>query len=87
MKVVVVTLIATVLAMALGPVVCPTEGGPEPTSGQLASFIILATMTSLTFGLGVSFLIFRLPLMHRVAAGSKPRLWAMYLTIGWLLIS
>jgi hypothetical protein len=44
-------------------------------------------MTSLTFGLGVSFLLFGLPLVRRFAAGSEPRAWAMYLAIGWLLVS
>ncbi len=88
MKVAIVTLIVAVPAMMLGPVIWPpAEGGPEPTSGQLAFFIFLAAITSLTFGLGVSFLLFGLPLVRGISAGSKTRAWAMYLSIGWLLVS
>ncbi len=88
MKVALVTTVFTVLAMALGQVIWPpAEGGPEPTSGQVVSFIILAVLTSLTFGLGISFLLFGLPVVRKVAGGSKLRAWAMYLSIGWLLVS
>jgi len=87
MKVAIVALVFAAAAMILGPVIWPpAEGGPEPTSMQLASFIILAAITSLTFGLGVSFLVFGLPLVRHFA-GSKPMAWAMYLSIGWLLVS
>lgn len=88
MKVAIVTLIVAIPAMMLGPVICPpAEGGPEPTSGQLAFLVFLAAITSLIFGLGVSFLLFGLPLVRRISTGSKPRAWAMYLSIGWLLVS
>lgn len=88
MKVTVVTIIFAVLAMGLGQVIWPpAEGGPEPTSAQLLSFIIIAAITALTFGLGVSFLIFGLPVVREVAGDSKTRAWAMYLSIGWLLVS
>jgi hypothetical protein len=87
-KVLGVTVLVALPAMMLGPTLWPpAEGGSEPTSGQLPFFIFLAAMTSLTFGLGVSFLLFGLPLVRRFAAGSEPRAWAMYLAIGWLLVS
>lgn len=54
MKVAVVTIIFAFLVMGLGNVIWPpAEGGLEPTGGQVASFIILAVLTSVTFGLGV----------------------------------
>ena len=88
MKVALVTIIFAVPAMALGNVIWPpAEGGPEPTSGQVASFIILAVLTALTFGLGISFLLFGFPLVRKVVGGSKLRVWAAYLSIGWLLVS
>ena len=88
MKVAVVTIIFAVLAMALGQVIWPpAEGGPEPTSAQVVHFIVLAALTSLTFGLGISFLFFGLPVIREISADSKLRAWAMYLSIGWLLVS
>ncbi len=87
MKAAIVALIFAVAAPMLGPTIWPpADSGPDPTSMQLVSFIVLAAMTSLTFGLGVSFLVFGLPLVRHFA-GSAPRAWAMYLSIGWLLVS
>ena len=89
-KVVAVTLIAAVLAMVVGPILWPTSDPPlfpEPTATQLPFFIVLQVVTCLTFGLGVSFLLFGLSVVRRVSADSKLRAWLMYLSIGWLLIS
>jgi hypothetical protein len=89
-KVLVVTLIAAVLAIVVGPILWPTSDPPlfpEPTAAQLPFFIALQIMTALTFGLGISFLLFGLPVVRRVSADSKLRAWLMYLSIGWLLIS
>lgn len=87
-KVLIVTVVVAVPAMILGPIVWPpAEGGPEPTAGQLPFFIFLAAMESVLLGLGISFLIFGFPLTSRISSGSKPLTWAMYLAIGWLLVS
>ena len=87
-KVLIVTVVVAVPAMILGPIVWPpAEGGPEPTAGQLPFFIFLAAMESVLLGLGVSFLIFGFPLTNRISSGSKSLAWAMYLAIGWLLVS
>jgi hypothetical protein len=90
-KVLVVTLIATVLAMVLGPILWPISDPPlfqtEPSATQIPFFIALQIVTSLTFGLGVSFLLFGLPVVRRASADSKLTAWLMYLSIGWLLIS
>jgi hypothetical protein len=54
-KVAVVTALFAVPAMALGQVIWPpAPGGPEPSTGQLPFFILLAVFEALTFGLGVS---------------------------------
>ncbi len=88
MKVTVVTVIVGVAAMALGPILWPiAEGGAQPTAGQLFFFIVLEAIQSLAFGLGVSFLVFGLPTVHRVSPNSQLMAWAMYLSIGWLLVS
>ena len=87
-KVTLVTIVLGIAAMALGPILWPiAEGGPRPTAGQLVFFILLEAIQSLAFGLGVSFLLFGLPTMRRASPNSKLMVWAMYLSIGWLLVS
>ena len=87
-KVTVVTVIVGVAAMALDPILWPiAEGGAQPTAGQLFFFIVLEAIQSLAFGLGVSFLVFGLPTVRRVSPNSQLMAWAMYLSIGWLLVS
>ena len=73
---------------ALGQIIWPpAPGGPEPSAGQLPFFIILAACEALTFGLGVSFLLFGFTPLQRAVGGSSLRAWAMYLAIGWFLVS
>jgi hypothetical protein len=87
-KVAVVTTLFAVPAMALGQVIWPpAPGGPEPTAGQLPFFIFLAVFEALTFGLGISFLLFGFAPLRRAVGGSALRTWAIYLSIGWLLVS
>ena len=87
-KVLLVTVLIAAPAMVLGPVIWPpAAGGPEPSGGQLPFFIVLALMESVLFGLGISFLLFGLPVVRRVSPDSKARAWAMYLSIGWLMVS
>lgn len=86
-KVFLVTALVAVPAMALGQVIWPPAAdSPEPTAGQLPFFIFLAAVEAITFGLGVSFLLFGFGPLRR-AVGSSGRAWAMYLSIGWLLVS
>jgi hypothetical protein len=87
-KVLLVTVLIAAPAMVLGPVIWPpAAGGPQPSGGQLPFFILLALMESVLFGLGISFLLFGLPVVRRVSPDSKARAWAMYLSIGWLMVS
>ena len=89
-KVVAVTLVAAGAAMVVGPILWPTSDPPlfpEPTATQLPQFVVLQVVTCLTSGLGVSFLLFGLPVVREVTAGWKRRAWLAYLSIGWLLVS
>lgn len=87
-KVLAVTVVVAVPAMMLAPVLWPpAEGGPEPTGSQLPFFILLAAMESILLGLGITFLAFGLPVVRGISADSKLRAWAMYLSIGWLMVS
>ena len=83
-----VTLVLAIPAFLTGPIIWPpADMGVEPTAGQLPFFIFLAVFEAITLGLGVSFLLFGLPVVRRISAGSKLRAWAMYLSIGWLMVS
>jgi hypothetical protein len=89
-KVAAVTLVAAITAMVVGPILWPTSDPPlfpDPTAAQLPFFVVLQVVTCLTFGLGVSFLLFGWPVVRRVSADRKLRAWSMYLSIGWLLVS
>jgi hypothetical protein len=90
MRVLIVTLIAAFTAMVVGPIIWPTSDPPlfpEPSPAQLPFFVILQVVTCLTFGLGISFLVFGWPVVRMVSGGWKLRAWSMYLSVGWLLIS
>jgi len=61
--------------------------GMAPSPGQMPFFIVVSFFEALALGLGVSFLIFGLPLVRSVPSQLKTRAWLMYLGIGWALVS
>ncbi len=87
-KVALITTVVAVPAFFLGPILFPpADVGVEPTAGQMPFFLFLAVGDALLLGLGVSFLIFGLSVLRRVSPDSKARAWAMYLSIGYLMVS
>ena len=87
-KVALVTAAVGIPAFFLGPVFFPpADVGVEPTAGQLPFFIFLAVGDALLLGLGVSFLLFGFPVIRKVSPDSRLRAWAMYLSIGYLMVS
>lgn len=87
-KVAAITLAVAVPAFLLGPVLfSPAEGSPTPTAGQMPFFLFLGVGDAVLLGLGVAFLIFGLPVLRKVSPDSRSRAWAMYLSIGYLMVS
>jgi hypothetical protein len=87
-KVAIVTTLVAVPALLMGPVLFPpADIGVEPTAAQIPHFLFLAVGDALLLGLGVSFLLFGFPVMRNVSPDSKLRAWAMYLSIGYLMVS
>ncbi len=87
-KVAAVTAAVAVPAFFAGPILFPPAAiGPTPTAGQLPFFLFLGVTDALVLGLGVAFLLFGLPVLRRVSPDSKGRAWAMYLSIGYLMVS
>src|SRR4028118_286433 len=71
-----------------GPVLFPpADVGVEPTAGQIPFFIFLAVGDALLLGLGVSFFLFGFPVIRKVSPDSRVRAWAMFLSIGYLMVS
>jgi hypothetical protein len=86
--VLVLTLIIAVPAFLVNPIIwSPAPSGPAPTAAQIPYLIAMDVMQAVFLGLGVSFLVFGLPIMRRISPDSKTRAWAMYLSIGWLMVS
>ncbi len=65
----------------------PAAGTPTPYGIQMALFMLLNIAEVLTFGLGVSFLIFGYPIAQRILPRSKNLATAAYLSVAWLLIN
>jgi len=81
-KVLAVTLLVTIPAFLVGSAIWhPVRIEPSPGQ-QLPFFMVVSFFETVTLGMGVSFLIFDLPLVRRVSAESKLRAWLMYLGIG-----
>ena len=81
-----VTVLVAVPAFLLSPVLFPpAEGGFEPTASQLPYFLFLGASDGVLLCLGVSFLLFGYPVLRKVSY-SRARTWAIYLSIGHLMI-
>ena len=88
LKISLLTLVMTVAALLLQPLLwSPAPGTPTPVGAQLPLFIVLTILSALTFGAGVSFLAFGLPLVRRATAVANVPAWPVYLAIGWSLVS
>jgi hypothetical protein len=87
-KVLLITLLFGGAAFALGPVIWPPNPhNPVPNAAQLPFLIVLSALEALTFGLGVAFVAFGLPLVRRLARGSPAFTWTMFVGIAWLMLS
>ena len=75
-KVLLITLGTAVPTFVLGPIIWPPDlHGAAPVGLQLLLFMVLAALDSLTFGLGVAFISYGLPLVRRAAGESRARAW------------
>jgi len=92
-KVVITTLglaIVAFLAAPKGPLGefwAPHPSVPEATGVQIPLFMLLGVVEALSFGLGVSFLIFGYPLVKAIGPASAAMTRAAHLSIAWFLIN
>ncbi len=88
LKVLLVTVLVAVPALLVGPIIWPpAEGNPSPTATQIPFLLFLNLAQATVLGLGVAFLAFGFSAMRRISPDSKARAWAMYLSIGYLMVS
>ena len=87
-KVVIVTLVLAIPALLLGRVIWPPDPVlPVPAGTQLPFFIFLAAVEAITFGLGVSFIIFGWPLLKRVPEEWQTKARWSFIALSWMLVS
>src|SRR6266545_2087306 len=88
LKILLITLGTAVLTFVLSPIIWPPDPhGAAPSGLQLLLFMVLAALDALIFGLGVAFISYGLPLVRRVANGSRARTWITSTATGGLFIS
>jgi len=87
-KVILTTIIFAVPAFLLGKVIWPLDPmGPMPTSSQLPFFIVLSLFEAVSFGLGMSFIIFGYPFVKKITGKSKSLTFWTYIAISWMLVN
>ncbi|MEP7162366.1 MAG: hypothetical protein ABI747_01215 [Candidatus Moraniibacteriota bacterium] len=86
-KMVMVTLLFALPALAFGRTLWPDAPDiMQPTAGQFPFFVGVAVIEALSFGIGMSFLLFGWSLVQKAKA-TEPGKMALFLSITWLLIS
>ena len=84
-KVMAITLVFAVPTFLLGKIIWPPVA--VPPAQLLPFYIFLVALESLLFGLGVSFLIFGLPVVRRVLPEYRRLAFWSYLAIAWQMVS
>jgi hypothetical protein len=86
-KWIVVIVIFTLASFFVTPLIWPNPADMIPTPSQLPFFILLSVIESLSFGIGVAFLLFGYPVVKKAVPSSKKLALFTYLAIAWLIIS
>lgn len=87
-KAIILTLVLAIIAFLTGRQIWPPNAmNPTPTGIQLPLFIILSIFESISFGLGVSFLIVGWPLVRKFSGKSDTLTKLAFLSIAWYLIN
>jgi hypothetical protein len=60
---------------------------PAPAPEMIPYFILLSVFDSLFFGLGIAFMFLGWPIIRKMANGSRPLGWILYICIAFLLVS
>lgn len=83
----IITVVVSVAAFILGPIIWPVvEGAEQPTAGQLPFLILLSVIEALSLGVAVAFLLFARPFVKSIAdpTARKSGYWTLW-SIAWLI--
>jgi hypothetical protein len=81
-----VTLVVGAITFVLTPLWPVPSTAPQPPGSLLPLFVLLVFIESVSFGLGIAFVVFGRPLLRRMVA--SPRLAAAaYVAVAWLLLN
>jgi hypothetical protein len=87
-KAIVLIVLVTAASFLVTPLLWPMPvGGMQPTAGQLPFFILMAVIESLSFGIGVWFVIEGKKALAAASGVSKSLVNWTYLAICWSLLS
>lgn len=86
-KVLLITIIFAIITSFLGPKLWPPSTEMSPTKTQLPYFIFISIIESISFGLGISFIIFGWPIIKKVQSQHKNKAILSFISIIWLLTS
>lgn len=65
----------------------PPAGGHGPSSGQLPFFMLLTLISSVGFGVGITFLIFGWSAVKAVRPESRSHALGLHISTAWLLVN
>ncbi len=87
-KVIILTTVLAVITFSTGRQIWPPNPeSPTPTPSQLPLFMILGVFESVSFGLGISFLLFGWPLVKKLTGASDLLTKLAFLSITWYLVN
>lgn len=87
-KIILTTLAVAVFAFLTGMKIWPMPmDAPVPTSQQLPFFIILSVFEAVSFGLGISFLIFGWPLVQKFVGRADTLSKLAFASIAWYMVN
>lgn len=90
LKILLVTILVGIPAVPVGQILWPTLDVTPASAGMppyLPFLILISILEALTFGLGVAFVVFGLPLVRRVPVWSPTLRAAVFVSISWFLLS
>ena len=87
LRVALITIAGAIPAFLTGRLIWPPDPSIIPTAAQLPYFAFLAALEAFSFGLGLAFLFEAYPFIGRFPEPERKLGWAMYASVGWLLVS
>ncbi len=86
-KIMIITIVVGATAFLLGPMIWSPSPDIKPTAAQMPYMIVLSALEALVFGFGVAFIFYGWRFVKHLAGLRRNLVWAIYISLAWLLIS